>query len=507
MNKKNNSNNNLINTDLKLNNAVKFHEKGELDKAKDLYLEILSLNPRHFQAIQLLGTIASQKKLFLKALELFDLALEIDTTYPIVYNNKGNVLRSLGRFDEGINCFEYAIKLNPKDPILYLNYGLILSDAKKFESALAQNQKAIKLDPTSSIAYVYHGSNLVYLRRIKEAIDNFEIAIKLDDKNIEAYWLKSLALLIDGQYEKGWSFYEYRWQRKTMQEFNRKFNKPIWSGKEELKDKTILIWSEQGYGDSIQFVRYTNLLIELGAKVVLEVPKPLFSLFDYNFHKVNVINTGDILPHYDFHCPLLSLPLAFKTELSNIPFSSQYLFAENNKIEYWRNKLKDINGIKVGIVWNGGHRPKQPELWLTNSRRNIDIKIFSSSLQSLNVNFISLQKGDPAESEIFGQEKHLFPKENFHNFTNELFDFSDTAALISNLDLIISVDTSTAHLSAALGKPTWILNRYDSCWRWLLNTKDSPWYESVTLYRQGITTGWGELLQEVFNDLENLCRE
>ena len=214
---------------------------------------------------------------------------------------------------------------------------------------------------------------------------------------------------------------------------------------------------------------------------------------------------GKPLPTFDYHCPLLSLPFAFKTELDTIPCSSPYLRAEASKLQYWQERLSNIRGFRVGVVWSGGFRPDQPELWDLNERRNIPLQIFSEGLQGLNVNFFSLQKGEPSESEIHSRALKYWPQGNFFNFADELKDFSDTAALISNLDLVISVDTSTAHLSAALGKPTWILNRFDTCWRWLLDRNDSPWYDSVRLYRQGPDCQWSPVLQQVYVELSKIA--
>ena len=272
---------------------------------------------------------------------------------------------------------------------------------------------------------------------------------------------------------------------------------------ESLLNQTILIHAEQGLGDTIQFCRYAALVKKLGARVLLEVPKSLMVLLK-DLEGVDILlEQGMPLPDFDFHCPLLSLPLAFKTELQTIPFPKSYLKADQNKINQWQKRL-NLNGFKVGLVWNGGFRANQPELWDINERRNIPLKILAQKLNSIKVNYFSLQKGDPAESEIRGHETEYWPSGNFFNFADELLDFSDTAALISNMDLIISVDTSTAHLAGALGKPTWILNRFDSCWRWMLDRDDSPWYESVKLYRQDEDRQWAPVLERVARDLKEL---
>jgi hypothetical protein len=196
----------------------------------------------------------------------------------------------------------------------------------------------------------------------------------------------------------------------------------------------------------------------------------------------------------------MSLPFAFKTNLNNIPQKIPYIHTDQNKINFWRQQIEHFPGPKIGLVWSGGHRPSQPHLWATHQRRDLPFE----KIAALNIpeaQFFSLQKGEPAESELPAEQLQYWNTPNFHNFSNKITDFTDTAALIKNLDLIISVDTSTAHLSGALGKPTWILNRYDSCWRWLLDTPPTPWYPSARLYRQQQFDRWDELLIEVRSDL------
>lgn len=197
----------------------------------------------------------------------------------------------------------------------------------------------------------------------------------------------------------------------------------------------------------------------------------------------------------------------FGTELTSVPMSSQYLRADGVKVQYWKSKLAGKNRLKVGVVWNGGFRPDQPKLWATNEQRNIPLDVFSKGLNFLDAGFFSLQKGDPAESEIRDREVQYWPNGNFHNYADELKDFTDTAALIENLDIVLSVDTSTAHLAAAMGKPTWILNRYDTCWRWLLDRDDSPWYDAVKLYRQNEDLRWEPVLGRVVDDLMQISSE
>jgi hypothetical protein len=197
--------------------------------------------------------------------------------------------------------------------------------------------------------------------------------------------------------------------------------------------------------------------------------------------------------------------LLLKQSLPRFLIPTPYLHAEEAKVRYWQGRIEISPRLKVGLVWNGGFRPDQPEIWAVNERRNIPLEVFCQGLNAVNADFFSLQKGEQAEAELRLRQQEYWPQGNFHNFMDEIKDFSDTAALISNLDVIVTVDTSTAHLSAALGKPTWIVNRFDTCWRWLLGRDDSPWYQSVKLYRQAEDQAWQPVLRRVVSDLTKLA--
>jgi hypothetical protein len=223
-----------------------------------------------------------------------------------------------------------------------------------------------------------------------------------------------------------------------------------------------------------------------------------------------VIEIDEPLPAHELHCPMMSLPLAFGTTLETIPYGKEaYLQALPEDVQRWSHWLDERLGVRdgvtrrlrVGVVWNGGFRADQPELWAVNERRNVPLELFARALDIAGIDFVSLQKGDPAESQLRGREGELWRAGRLVNAAAELNDFADTAGLIMNLDVVISVDTSTAHLAGALGKPTWILNRYDTCWRWLLEREDSPWYGSVKLYRQAADRDWKPVLEKVAGDL------
>ncbi len=280
------------------------------------------------------------------------------------------------------------------------------------------------------------------------------------------------------------------------------FAQPSWLGDEPLSGKTVLLHHEQGLGDTLQFCRYASLVAQAGARVVLAVPRPLAALLRGQEVVSAVIEPGAVLPAFDLHCPMMSLPLAFKTTLATIPFADRYLTADEEKRAYWDQSLGARIRPRVGLVWNGGFRANQPEAWAVNERRNMPVRHLAA-LKGLDCQFISLQKGDPAEVEFKQLQQQGWDGPDIVNRVDELKDFSDTAALIASLDLVIAVDTSVAHLAGALGKPVWMLNRFDSCWRWLVDRQDSPWYQSMRIFNQTSPGDWDGVMRQVVAALQS----
>ena len=297
-----------------------------------------------------------------------------------------------------------------------------------------------------------------------------------------------------GNFKDGWQGYEWRWKNEELSSYKSKrtFAQPLWVGAESLKDKTILLYAEQGLGDTIQFCRYAPLVRELGAKVILEVQRPLVKLLK-NLEGVNkIIAEGDALPAFDYQCPLLSLPLAFKTELQNIPSVSNPIGSNGDKVTKWQVKLGEKINPRVGLVWSGSTMHKN------DHNRSLTLSKLLPYLNP-NVQYVCLQKEmRDVDKELLGQ--HIEIK----YFGYALEDFTDTAALCKLMDVVISVDTSVAHLAGTLGKPTWVLLPFSPDWRWLLDRDDNPWYQSVILYRQEKMGDWNSILEKVKSDLERL---
>jgi tetratricopeptide (TPR) repeat protein len=485
------------NADVFYDLGIALQAMGLEDQARTSYEQAIAIKPEFVQAHYNLGNVEAITGEFDRALVCYEQAISLDTRHYRAWYNRGNVLQNLKRYDQAIGSYERVIELKPEFAEAYNNLGNALREINKIEEAQSSYESAISIDEKFADAYNNLGNTLYDFQKIIPALASFDKAIAIRPDYAEAYWNKSLALLLDGQLRAGFEMFEWRWKTEKTGLKPRELGAPLWLGEHDIAGKTLLLHSEQGLGDSIQFCRYAKLAKERGARVIMLVPKPLINLLQSLEGVDELVEIGQPVPAFDYHCPMLSLPLAFKTDLDNIPLSRGYLRADPLKSEAWGKRLGAKERLRVGVVWSGGVRPDRPELWAAHKRRNVELVAFAKALAHLEVDFYSLQKGEPAESEIRGQELAYWPKGNFYNYADELKDFSDTAALIDNLDLVIAVDTSTAHLAAAMGKPTWILNRYDTCWRWMLNRNDSPWYDSVTLYRQDDSRQWESILEKM----------
>jgi hypothetical protein len=360
----------------------------------------------------------------------------------------------------------------------------------RLEEALLSYDRAIEISPKNSDFYSNRGLVLQKLNRIKEALHSFETAIHFNPYHTEAYLNKSLALLLNGDLFNGFKCYEWRWRSESIKKNagDRLFEKPLWLNNESIANKTILLWGEQGLGDSIQFCRYAKLVKDLGAKVLLEVPQSLVALLD-SLEGVDVlIEHGMPIPDFDFHCPLMSLPLAFKSELNSIPSQKSYLKCNACKQKLWSQRLGERSKPRIGIVWRGsaGHK--------NDLNRSIRLSQLVEYLPS-DFEYVSLQK------EVRDEDKSALKNSVIKNYGELLINFADTAALCELMDLVICVDTSLAHLAGALGKKTWVLLPFSPDWRWLLERDDSPWYESIKLYRQGQDREYGPALSCIRSDL------
>ena len=491
----------------KLKNAEKLINEGLLHHPQnrellmclvEIYKKLIIYKPDYAEAYTNLGNIYLELNMNVESLDAYNNAIILKPDLAEVYSNRGNVLQKLKKYEEALDDYDIAITFKPDYAEAYSNKGNALKELYRYQEAVESQNKAIDINPLYAEAYYNNGIIFVELKQYEKAIIYYEKAITLYPNYAEAYSNKSLIHLLLSDFKNGWYLFEWRWKSLQKNEF-RNFSQPLWLGNENIQNKTILLFAEQGLGDTIQFCRYVKLVKKLGANVLLEVPKPLLSLLDGLEGVDQLIECGHEIPTFDFHCPLLSLPLVFNTTLESIPECPKFKI-QGKKINYWTDKLGRKKKFRVGLVWNGGFRPNQPNAWGVNERRNLPLDQLVS-FRDIDAEFFSLQKGEPAESEFKHQIAGGWVGPNIKDFVDELVDFTDTAALIMNLDLVIAVDTSTAHLAASLGKPVWLLNRFHTCWRWLLDREDSPWYPSIKIYRQPILGDWESVMRRIRHDL------
>jgi tetratricopeptide (TPR) repeat protein len=482
------------------NRANALHVLGRLDEALQSYERVLELKPDHPEAYNDRGNALQALGRFEEALQSYQRALQLKPDLVEAYNNRGNALHALGRFDEAVQSYQRALQLKPDLVEAYNNRGNALHALGRFDEAVQSYQQALQLWPDYAEAYSNLGVCHSARNQPEEAIVNFNRAIGIRPDYAPAYMNRGLAALVAGDFENGWVDYEWRWKARPQTADPRYPARTLWLGRQSLSGKTIVLHSEQGLGDTLQFSRYVPRVAALGATVILEVPSPLAALLANLAGLSRLLVPGAPLPAFDYHCPLMSLPLALRTSLSTIPAQVPYIVSDSVKTRCWKEKLGPRTRARVGLVWSGGVRPNRPELWPDNERRNMPLRKLAP-LRNADIEFYSLQKGQAAESELRQLKAGGWQGPELIDFSESLRDFSDTAALIENLDLIISVDTATAHLAGALAKPVWIMNRFDTCWRWLLNRSDSPWYPTARIYRQQRSGDWDEVVERIRIDL------
>ena len=424
------------------------------------------------------------------AVAAFHQAIALQPDYVDAYNNLGNAQRDLKQPEAALASYRQAISFKPDYAEAYYNYGLALRDIKQTEAALAFYDRAIALKPDYVAAYCNRGNACRDLKRFDEAEASYDRAIALKPDYSKAYWHKSLLKLLLGDYEQGWRLYEWRWRTASFINTVRNYKQPLWLGEQALTGKTLLIYSEQGLGDSLQFCRYAQMVEALGAKVILEAPRELFTLMSTLKGNITLIEQGHELPSFDLHCPLMSLPLAFKTTVPTIPAEMPYLYSDPEKQAVRHERLGAKTKLRVGLAWSGSSLHKN------DLNRSIPLALWASLLE-LPIEFHALQKDIRAEDAAF-----LADSTAIVSHQNELIDFSDTAALIAEMDLVISVDTSVAHLAGALAKPVWLLLPFMPDFRWMLDRTDSPWYPTATLFRQSVMDDWTSVLLAVAGELK-----
>ncbi len=486
------------------NMAVSLEKLGEIDSAIQSYVLATEHDDQYKDAYFNLGLLWIEVGQFDKAIACFDQVLARDPSMSLAYLNKAVALQKLKLLLPAQECLEKAMRLDSASPLICFNLATVLQDKRELQASALMYQKALDLNPTHINAWCNLGDVLHDAQNPKQAIQCYLNALNLEPESIRAKYHLSLSYLLDAQFENGWPLFELRRQYEasflSIQSQMQKPKMPLWLGKESLDGKSLLVMSEQGLGDSIQFVRYVLNLKELGARVVLQTPSSLVTLFSSVDGVSQMIVNDQEMPCCDLYVPMMSLPLALGSFVKGIPAPTPYLQASKASIEKWLAKLGPKTRPRVGLVWSGGWRKDQPWSWDVNQRRNIPLRLLES-LKHPGLEFISIQKGELAKQELMALRAQGWGGPELIDLMDEVGDFSETAALIEHLDLLISVDTSCAHLAGALGKPVWMLNRYDTCWRWQLGKQETPWYPSMKIYRQERLDDWLGAIESVRADL------
>ena len=474
--------------------------RGRTDVAAECYRRALELAPEDADAHNNLGIILQDQGQFDAAAAHFERSLAARPDHAEALINLGLARRNQGRLEEAVACGERAIALRPNSAEACNNLGLALENLGRVEAALTHYRQALVLRPDYAEAANNLGLALQHAGQDEAALAQFDHALALRPDYAEAQLNQSMVRLLTGALRPGWRQYEERWRSRQMASDRRDLAVPRWDGSAG-EGRTILIWAEQGLGDSLQFCRYVPLLAERGWRVIVEVQPPLARLFRGLAGAAAVVATDAATGmRFDCHCPMMSLPQHFDTVLDTIPARLPYLSPEAADVARWGKCLAASglppDGIRVGLVWAGNARRHSPLLTIADSRRSIGLDQLAPVLAVAGVRFVSLQKDlRPGEAPA---ERGLV------DVMDKIGDFADTAALIAHLDLVIAVDTSTLHLAGAMAKPVWLLNRFDTCWRWLRGRDDSPWYPTLRQFRQTRSGAWDEVIAAAATALQRV---
>jgi tetratricopeptide (TPR) repeat protein len=511
-----------------LNRAQAAQDHDRTDEAIVCYDRALAIKPDSLLALNGKGSLLGRLKQYEKALPCLDRAIAANPNIFATHFNRALALQNLKKLDEALAGYDAALGLRPDHLEAATNRGIVLHTLDRLEEALAAFDNCLARDPDNAKLLDARGSVLAGLNRWEEALLCYEKAIELDpacvmarsnravlllkngkreealkafDSVIEsapdhppAHLHRSFILLRDGDLQRGWE--EYEWRRAGSKGQERPtFAGCYWLGKEDLRGKSILVFSEQGFGDTLQFCRYIEMLLSRGADVVFRVPPQLKALLGC-LRGARIVGADETPPQTDFHCALLSLPYAFATDLGTIPDRVPYLKAPPELVEQWRKRLAYVGRqFKVGIAWHGMHRKPfgEPE-------RSVPLHNFHQLARVPGVRLISLQKGDGVEEllDVPGDVRVETLGEEFDSGPDA---FLDTAAVMMHLDLVVTVDTSLAHLAGSLARPTWIALKHLADWRWLLDRSDSPWYPSVRLFRQRSLGDWNGVFESIADAL------
>jgi hypothetical protein len=472
-------------SDAIIKSGNRFLQTGFTDLAKYSFEYLLSLDPNSVEAYANLGRMMFAMKQYESAVNHLTKATALDGSNAVLHFDLANSHRLNNKPESALGFYQKALALNPNFSEAYVNQGVLLNDIHGYQPAIASLDAALSLEKNRADYWLNRGAVHQSHNNTAAAIADYDQAIALEPSNPQAYWNKAVSLLLEGNFSQGWTFFESRKLVPALKVGVRTFPQPEWDGKASLNGKTIFLYSEQGYGDTVQFARFAKTLAGQGAKVVLGVQPELVDILSSMSADFSFVVDGDALPHFDYHCALLSLPGLLGIDASNIPFSDHYLSSHPAALAAWKKRLGPATHPRVGLVWKGNATHGN------DKNRSIALADFLLHLPA----GIEYEK---KKKDISQAEAHLLNQHpNILHFEHDIHSFSDTAALCQIVDLVVSVDTSVGHLSAALGKKTILLLPLNQDWRWLLKRTDSPWYQNLELIRQAKVRDWGNVFAEL----------
>jgi tetratricopeptide (TPR) repeat protein len=473
--------------------AKAWKEQGDADRARVAYQRVLALRPNHSEAHKGLGDVWMELGQLDQAIGCFERAVELQPDFAEAHNSLGNAVRKRGRIDQAAVCYQRALSLRPDYAAAHNNLGAVWKERNQLDQAIDCYQRALALDPLFALAHNNLGIAWDFKGRPDLAIDCYQRALDAKPDYADARYNLGLARLRTGSFSDGWDLYESRWQS-TGFEPRRDFPQPLWT-RLDRHGGAVLLTTEQGLGDTIQFIRYAPLVADRCRQVFLECPAKLLALLQGMNGIARLIERGQPLPDFEAYCPLLSLPRIFRTTFDSIPASVPYLHADPARLAQWSAKLRSDGRLKIGLAWAGSPNHKN------DRNRSLSLSAFAPLAGIFDVAFHSLQIG-PAAAEAHSRPGGM----EIVDHSADLSDFAETAALIANLDLVISVDTAIAHLAGAMAKPVWTLLPFAPDWRWMLDRADSPWYPTMRLFRQPAIGDWDHVMRIVADELTKLPR-
>ena len=465
---------------------------GQKEQAIAYFQKALSLKPDYAEAYFSLGKAFKDEDRLEEALNFYMEALANKPLYPDALNNVGNVLLELQRSHEAVAVLTKALEIKPDYVEAHSNLGNALKEQNRAEDAIASYRRAISLNPDFAEAHCNLGVLFKELGDLDKAMSCFSKALEIRPDYAEANHNIGLAFLLKGNLEKGWQGYASRWKINPLKKTRRTYEEASWEG-QDIKDKTLFLYPEQGLGDFIQFVRYLPLIQELGGRVITEAPGALYKNTCDSFEGFQIIKPGQTPDQFDFHAPMLDLPMLLGTTEHSIPAPESYLSAPEKITQKWHERLNAYDGLRVGLVWAGDPKHKN------DKNRSIDPSHLAPLLHLDGVKIFSLQVGHDGEAnKVLG--------EDIVDLAPELTSFDETAAVMTNLDVVISIDSSPAHLAGSLGRRVWTLLPFMPDWRWMLDGETTSWYPSMLLFRQATIGDWKSVIEDVCQALQATSR-